>query len=147
MALPKNHTNKKPHSALKTKQNKKTKIKKTKKNYVCRYDQRSLWNFSSPTVFFPMRNNIPNKFHPRSVVAMDTKWHFLWKIFPREAFELQPFGFHNLELTALNAKAWTDFILTPSFCRSGNWGSSLHFLLYTSADFDDVGHYIFTSLR
>ena len=40
MALPKNHTNKKPHSALKTKQNKKTKIKKTKKNYVCRYDQR-----------------------------------------------------------------------------------------------------------
>jgi len=39
-----------------------------------------------------MRNNTLNAFPSRSVVAMDTKWHFLWKIFPKEAFELQSFG-------------------------------------------------------
>lgn len=37
-------------------------------------------------------NNTLSAFPSRSVVVMDTKWHFLWKISPKEAFELQSFG-------------------------------------------------------
>lgn len=56
------------------------------------------------------------------------------KFSPRRPLNFSLLGFHNLELTAVNAKAWTDSILTPSFNRWRNWVLSPHHLLYTSAD-------------
>lgn len=56
-------------------------------------------------------------------------------------------GFHSLELTSLNARAWTDFILRPLFYRWGNWGSRTHYLPCTTTHSSEAGHYIFISWR
>lgn len=82
-AVHKNHTNKRPYSAIFKKTN-------TQKNCVCRYDLRFLRFLKSHSL---LSNNkqYPNKFPFRSAVALDTKWHFLWILFLGTAFEHQHF--------------------------------------------------------